>query len=365
MNLKHQIISLRDSAARLAVDFPSAWHAESGIRGSAIAPPPNAGETTVPETDTAFGPSKGDCRRERLDFRKPHLEEDVKAFMKRFLCRRGRLKDVVEEPWRTFGYSFAAASAGTAVPTRKQEETLDGIGHSFVYGDKNALGRLAHLVAFPAVKYLSSVSEHGWACGNSGGDAEMALGDWVYIVYEIGLTTGDPNLRRYYRFVSAIPSRAKGPIRRDLLVGFDGEEGIARPRSRCPRVWFFLWGAAVKGDLAFARLGTELTLASRIALDHLLDMDPQSVGNQVFQKWRLRLTSCLNDTERNILQALGPDTMTGECLAKKAGYPFNSNFKSTLSSLRKRRILGNASPGYFVVEEFHHLPDKGQDKGQD
>ena len=73
----------------------------------------------------------------------------------------------------------------------------------------------------------------------------------------------------------------------------------------------------------------------------------------------------LSDTEANVIEALGQDTMTGEVLAEKAGYPFNSNFKSTLSSLRKRGILGNASPGYFVAEAFRHLLDKGQDKGQD
>jgi hypothetical protein len=365
MNLKQQIVGLRDSAARLAVDFPGAWHAESGIRGSVIAPSSDSAGTAVSDPGAPPGLSKGDYRRERLDFRQPLLEKDFKALMKRFLCRRGKLQDVIEEPWRTFGYSFAAASAGSAVPTRDQEETLDGIGHSFIYGDGIAVARLANLVAFPAVKYLSKVSEHGWACGNSWGDPETALGDWVYIVYEIGLTTGDPNLRRYYRFVSAIPFRASSPIRHDLLVGFDGEEGVARPRSHCPRGWGFAWEAALRGDLAFARLGTELTLASRIALDHLLDMDAATIGNKVFAKWRARLTSSLNDTEKNIIESLGQKTVTGEELAKRANCPFNSNFKSTLSSLRKRGVLGNASPGYFVTEAFRHLPDKGQDKGQD
>jgi hypothetical protein len=73
----------------------------------------------------------------------------------------------------------------------------------------------------------------------------------------------------------------------------------------------------------------------------------------------------LSDAEQNIIEALGLETMTGEVLAQKAGYPFNSNFKSTLSSMRKRGILGNASPGYFLADAFKHLLDKGQDKGQD
>lgn len=72
----------------------------------------------------------------------------------------------------------------------------------------------------------------------------------------------------------------------------------------------------------------------------------------------------LSDTERNILEALGTQTMTGEVLAKKAGYPYNSNFKSTLSSLRKRGILGNKSPRYFVEPKYHSFL-KRSDQGQD
>ena len=73
----------------------------------------------------------------------------------------------------------------------------------------------------------------------------------------------------------------------------------------------------------------------------------------------------LSDTEANIVEALGTQRLTGEALAKQAGYPFNSNFKSTLSSLRKRGVLGNASPGYFVTAARRRRADQGQDKGQD
>lgn len=54
----------------------------------------------------------------------------------------------------------------------------------------------------------------------------------------------------------------------------------------------------------------------------------------------------LTDTERNILEALGDGTLNGEPLAQKAGYPCNSNFKNTLSSLVKRGMLVNDRPGY-------------------
>lgn len=54
----------------------------------------------------------------------------------------------------------------------------------------------------------------------------------------------------------------------------------------------------------------------------------------------------LTAAEQNILEALGDGTLTGEKLAEKAGYPCNSNFKNTLSSLVKRCILVNDRPGY-------------------
>jgi hypothetical protein len=54
----------------------------------------------------------------------------------------------------------------------------------------------------------------------------------------------------------------------------------------------------------------------------------------------------LTETESNILEALGEGKLTGEMLAQKAGYPCNSNFKNTLSSLVKRGLLANDRPGY-------------------
>ena len=54
----------------------------------------------------------------------------------------------------------------------------------------------------------------------------------------------------------------------------------------------------------------------------------------------------LTDTEQTILEALGDKKVTGEELAPLAGFPFNSNFKNTLSSLVKRGLLVNDRPGY-------------------
>lgn len=56
----------------------------------------------------------------------------------------------------------------------------------------------------------------------------------------------------------------------------------------------------------------------------------------------------LNECEKNILVALGKDSLKGEELAKKAGYPYDSTFRQTLSSLRRFGILDNDSNGYSL-----------------
>ena len=75
----------------------------------------------------------------------------------------------------------------------------------------------------------------------------------------------------------------------------------------------------------------------------------------------------MNACEQDVVEAIGHNLLIGEELAKAAGYPCNSNFKSTLSRLRKREILGNRAPGYFLRPAFLYLldPDQSQDKGQD
>ncbi len=56
----------------------------------------------------------------------------------------------------------------------------------------------------------------------------------------------------------------------------------------------------------------------------------------------------LTDRESTILEALGDDELIGEHLAKKAGYPFNSAFRTTVSNMKKRGILtvGKGGRGY-------------------
>jgi hypothetical protein len=55
----------------------------------------------------------------------------------------------------------------------------------------------------------------------------------------------------------------------------------------------------------------------------------------------------LNDTEKNILEAIGDGTLKGEDIAPIAGYEFDSHFKAMLARLVKRGVLGNNRPGYY------------------
>ncbi len=69
-----------------------------------------------------------------------------------------------------------------------------------------------------------------------------------------------------------------------------------------------------------------------------------------------------NRTEKTIIEALGDTTLTVEKLAIKAGYEVSGCFRRTLSSLRKRGILANKRPGYYLKPEYHYLL---QDLGDD
>jgi hypothetical protein len=63
----------------------------------------------------------------------------------------------------------------------------------------------------------------------------------------------------------------------------------------------------------------------------------------------------LTDIEQDIITALRDRTLTGQKIATEAGHPYNFQFKSSLSALRKRGILGNKSPGYFLEPGYEFL----------
>jgi len=96
-----------------------------------------------------------------------------------------------------------------------------------------------------------------------------ALGEWVYMVYDVGIKAGDAELRRYYRLLMPL---GRGDRPDDMVTGFEQGATITRAEFGHPRLWGVFWGAAIRQDLAFGRLGLNLVVASRVALDHLLDM---------------------------------------------------------------------------------------------
>ena len=132
-----------------------------------------------------------------------------------------------------------------------------------------AIVRLAQLVAVPAIGYLSKPAAGRARGRDSRLDPMEALGEWVYMIYDIGLKVKDASLRRYYRLLMPL-----GRCHRfdDMITGFDGDACITRTTFGHPRLWEVLWSAANRCELAFSKLGLNLAVASRIALDHLLDM---------------------------------------------------------------------------------------------
>jgi len=252
MNLKRQIESLRDTANRLSLDGAHAWHCESGVRGALIVERP---------ASTPRDPS------ERFDFARPMMEHATKAFMRRLLCGDSETY-VVEEPWRAAGFPFVLAE-----PTHRLRSAsavrLEGIGHSFIYGDGETIAQLAQLVAVPAVRLLSACTAGRSYARRRRLDPEEALGEWVYMIYDVGAKVKDDGLQRYCRFLVPLPRHAQFD---DTLAGFDGNALITRADLGHPRLWEVFWSAAGRRELALSRLGLSLVVASRIALDHLLDM---------------------------------------------------------------------------------------------
>lgn len=257
MDIKKQIQSLRETALQLSLARDGVWHAEYGVRGNIIRDRSVSG-------DTGRILLSGD----RYEYQRPIVEGAYRRFIERFLCLDGPQLEVIQQPLRTFGFSFAAAGVGCSTPTESQEKDLAGIGHSLIYGDKASLERLARLVAAPAMRYLASVSADGWVRENSLDDAQEVLGDWVYLIYEIGMATSDPNLRRFYRFPTLFAGNIPD-VGQDPIMGFEGHY-ICKSDIRQKRVREMIWTSVAAREIAFARLGTELALASRIALDHLL-----------------------------------------------------------------------------------------------
>lgn len=70
-------------------------------------------------------------------------------------------------------------------------------------------------------------------------------------------------------------------------------------------------------------------------IEHLLEQNPPT-------------NSVLNEIERDILNTLGDDTLTGQSIADRTRvYKYNSHFRDTLAGLVRRGVLSNKGRGYF------------------
>lgn len=63
----------------------------------------------------------------------------------------------------------------------------------------------------------------------------------------------------------------------------------------------------------------------------------------------------LSTAQKNIIEALGQDTLKTDELAANAVYEISGNFREAVTSLRKQGILGNNRPGYYVMPDYKWL----------
>jgi len=66
----------------------------------------------------------------------------------------------------------------------------------------------------------------------------------------------------------------------------------------------------------------------------------------------------LNEMEENILEAIGDETLTGQQIAERAGYPFDGDLRVCLAAMRRRGLLAGkkGQPGYSVVPTYRRRP---------
>jgi hypothetical protein len=74
-----------------------------------------------------------------------------------------------------------------------------------------------------------------------------------------------------------------------------------------------------------------------------------------------------SEMEECVFKALESDTLTGQQIADRAGYPFDSALRACLAALRRRGILGGrpGDVGYCLTEEGRRLVSRGHEDEED
>jgi len=137
---------------------------------------------------------------------------------------------------------------------------------------------LSRTIAAPVITHIRKYT--GKDCGRNDSyyDTMTSLTEWVYIIYELGLKFEIPALRRCYRLIS--PITIDGDT---FLCGYSDTNPVRERQWPDKSQWDLLWSAAVNHEIAYSKLGTDLFIASQIALDYLAEYDFAALADD-FQK---------------------------------------------------------------------------------
>lgn len=249
MDVKKQIKAIRDIASRLNYGCCDVFHAEGGVRGDLLSDIKSNKAGQMPDI------------------------EAMESFFSRFLATAGKPEDAICNGYIPGNFNFKTV-------TSKGIQQTETRAISVVYGNPEQIQKLARLIASPVTKYLREHFNKDCGRKDSYFDMPIAITEWIYIMYEIGSEVDDPNFERCYCLINPFEKEYL-PSKEDMLSGYSDTVSMTMKSVGDEGLWPILWNAAKRHELAYSKMGTDLFLASRIALDHLLDMKglPEFIEN--------------------------------------------------------------------------------------
>ena len=247
MKTKKLIESLRKTANDLILNNNEIYHCEGGLRGQIE-------KLYTSETPTSL------------------LPETVDAFWEKLLHINDS-SEIICTPYQSDGFSFESAIHPGAITT-EHERMLEGIGISVFTGYSEQMKLLSRTIAAPVITHIRKYTGKDSGRKDSYYDTMTSLTEWVYIIYELGLKFEIPALRRCYRLIS--PITLDGDT---FLCGYSDTNPIYDRQWPDKSQWHLLWPAAVNQEIAYSKLGTDLFVASQIALDYLAEYDFAAFAN--------------------------------------------------------------------------------------
>ncbi|NLW84459.1 MAG: hypothetical protein GXY41_08695 [Phycisphaerae bacterium] len=254
--IKRQIESIRQATLQLLCTHGNAHFAEAGIRGD-IAKMYYGGDSSVPS------------------------RQEIESFFADMLCREDKGENFLVDAYSSPGFSFEAATH-VGIPPRNVGSRLEGNAILFFYGNEAQISTLTRIIAAPTLKYLRFLSGIGNTRLDSYYDDVITLSEWITFILDVGNKTADPNLQRCYRLITPfeMPQNPTGLSR--FIMGYSDTNQITVDNCPSSDHWDIYWSAAQQNEIAYSKLGTDLFVASRIALDHLLELDIPGVSNEFY-----------------------------------------------------------------------------------